>query len=684
MPSPPSGSNTPHQQGAAPDAPTVADFGLLTDVSEWLWSSPQMDDVLHRALRRVTEHFGGCWAVVQLWHLQGEREATVRAAFGPAPDDAGLVLADAPRDVAPATGAPVFRGAAISDGGWPSAWGCRWLMTAPVIAGREVVGVIRVASAAEAGFSSAGALMLAAIGKILGAAAAHDQTYQRILRAKMEWEQASDAMRDAIALFGADLRTMRVNLALARGRGWRITETQGRTCAEVGLCGGGCPNCLVGEALRNGQRIDRELLTDDGRQLAVTVLPVPGPDSAVVLIAKDVTEDRQQARRFRELSDELHGANRTLVSTLDQLRRAQAQLIQAEKLSAIGTLVAGVAHEINNPLTTIGGFGELVLAKLASEPALAPANAVVSGDIACIVSECERAAAIVRNLLSFARLQPAGRSWEHLDELCERVLALRAHEHRRMEIDVVRSFAPGLPRVSINVGQIQQVLLNLIVNAEHALRDRPVKRLEIDVRPDPACSALRLTVRDSGGGIDTVNLHRVFDPFFTTKRVGEGTGLGLSIAYGIVRDHGGQVWAESQRQAGATFSVRLPIPIRPAGSGRAPAALVACTESVSRDFLAAVLRGWGLEVSVASTLTEAARALVSSDLSLVCADDAMVALAPERWRDLWTPLADRASMVRVAPQADTDVDPFLAETARAAIIAPEDLGEILAVLPSAG
>ena len=220
-----------------------------------------------------------------------------------------------------------------------------------------------------------------------------------------------------------------------------------------------------------------------------------------------------------------------------------------------------------------------------------------------IAQESERAAKIVRNLLAFARRQAAERAPQDVADLFSRVMALRAYELRLNGIELVTEFEPSLPQVVADGSQLQQALLNLVLNAEQAMRGRPVKRLHVGARFDESAAAVELIVKDTGHGIDRANLSRIFDPFFTTRDVGEGTGLGLSICYGIVRDHGGQITVESVVKTGTTFSVLLPARIEEPGV--VDPILIAHPEQGERDYLAAALNGWGASVATASTSSEA-------------------------------------------------------------------------------
>jgi signal transduction histidine kinase len=389
-----------------------------------------------------------------------------------------------------------------------------------------------------------------------------------------------------------------------------------------------------------------------------------------------VTEERQQARRLRDLSQELSATNSELVSTLDRLRSTQAQLVQSEKLSAIGQLVAGVAHELNNPLTSIIGYAQLVHEELTAAPA-ALANAEgLSADVARILSESERAARIVRNLLTFARRQNSERSRQDVVDLCMRVIALRVYDLKIKNVDVVVDLPADLPPVYADSGQIQQALLNLVLNAEQAMKDSRAKRLSFTAVAEPECGSVVIEVRDSGHGIETTNLQRVFDPFFTTRGVGEGTGLGLSIVYGIVRDHGGQIWVESEPGERTSFFIRLPARFRDADAVR-PLVLVAHGDAVSRDFLGAVFAGWGYPVRPAPNAREAIESLLEDDVRLAVIDRTAVEPNVARWREVWHGLQRRALMLGLATATpDDEALRFLRESARVVLVPPYDVCQI--------
>lgn len=239
-------------------------------------------------------------------------------------------------------------------------------------------------------------------------------------------------------------------------------------------------------------------------------------------------------------------------------RLIQSRLVQTEKMAALGQLVSGIAHELNNPLTTIRGYAEMLLGRgLEGEQA---------AETRKIYQEAERAGRIVRDLLLFARGTQPERTPVDLNEIVERTLALRSYELKMENIELEMSLDPHLPHPLADAHQLQQVILNLVVNAEQAiLQARPDSpessapghiRILTQTAPD---DRLILEVSDDGPDIAPEIASRIFDPFFTTKPAGVGTGLGLSIVYGIVQAHGGDVYLEKRRGTGPTFVVELPI-----------------------------------------------------------------------------------------------------------------------------
>ena len=248
-------------------------------------------------------------------------------------------------------------------------------------------------------------------------------------------------------------------------------------------------------------------------------------------------------------------------------RRADERLRQAEKLTTLGSLISGVAHELNNPLTVVTGFAHL----LAGAPDV-PER--VKRRLGQINVQAERAAKIVKNLLTFARQQPPEQRPVRLPELVDQALDLLAYQLGVNTIQVRRDFPAGVVELAADPDQLLQVLLNLLQNALHAMAGIARERV-VSVRIAPAGGRVRLEVEDTGPGIPAAILDRIFDPFFTTKPPGQGTGLGLSICYGIVKAHGGDIAVENVPGGGARFVVDLPIGVLPAVPPRPAAPAVA-------------------------------------------------------------------------------------------------------------
>ena len=237
----------------------------------------------------------------------------------------------------------------------------------------------------------------------------------------------------------------------------------------------------------------------------------------------------------------------------DETRDIYHQLLQAEKMAALGQTISGVAHELNNPLATILSWAE----RLTKKDNL---DASVRRGLDVILSESERSARIVRTLLTFARKRQTTRAMVDVNQVVRETLALRAYEQRVTNITVIDALASGLPPAFADGHQVQQVLLNLIINAEQAMLSASGRGvLVVRTWHDNEREAVVLEINDDGPGIPEELQPKIFDPFFTTKEVGKGTGLGLTVAYAIIQEHGGRIRLESRTGAGASFFVELPV-----------------------------------------------------------------------------------------------------------------------------
>lgn len=284
----------------------------------------------------------------------------------------------------------------------------------------------------------------------------------------------------------------------------------------------------------------------------------------------------QLARTFNKMieslkmsRDEIEMYNRTLEEKIIQgtlkLEEAQAQLVQSEKMSAVGQLAAGVAHELNNPLGGILGYAQFTLEKMK--------KAVGDGEpskeqntyiryLTDIETQARRCKAIVQNLLRFSR---SSRTTDFEDTECNQVLrdtiTFVEHQLHMNQIGLEVDLDENLPLIQGNPGQLQQVFTNLIINAMHA--SPPDSKIAVSSRFSPALGefggTVEVAVHDHGSGISSENINKIFEPFFTTKEVGKGTGLGLSVSYGIIKDHGGEIKVDSEPGEYTTFTVILPV-----------------------------------------------------------------------------------------------------------------------------
>ena len=251
-----------------------------------------------------------------------------------------------------------------------------------------------------------------------------------------------------------------------------------------------------------------------------------------------------------------------------QSRDLYYQLLQTEKMAALGQTISGVAHELNNPLATILSWAERLSQHAESDDPM-------KRGLDVILSESERAARIVRNLLTFARKRQSTRALVDLNEIVKETLSLRAYEQRITNISVIPALAAGLPMIFADGHQVKQVLLNLLMNAEQAMLGAHGRgTIVIRTWHDSARQVVVMEVNDDGPGVPEDVQGKIFDPFFTTKEVGKGTGLGLTVAYAIVQEHGGRIRLESRKGGGASFFVEFPVsPTKPAPPvRRAPAA----------------------------------------------------------------------------------------------------------------
>jgi len=294
-----------------------------------------------------------------------------------------------------------------------------------------------------------------------------------------------------------------------------------------------CPNCPTAKVITNAKSaFSAEQVSRFGQVVEIWASPVKDEQGNIIAViehGRDITERKQAEEREKEL---------------------QKELSLASRLASVGELAAGVAHEINNPLTGILAFSERLLRKSTDKK--------VRRDLKRVNSEAIRAAKVVERLLTFARYRELKKGNSHVNRILLRALQLRAHELKTGNIEVETDLAPGLPGVMVDPYQIQEVFLSIIMNAEQAMTEAD-RGGKLGIKTQQVKNSIRTSFTDDGPGISAEDLDKVFDPFFTTREKIGGTGLGLSVCHGIVEGHDGRVYARSKPGKGATFVVELPL-----------------------------------------------------------------------------------------------------------------------------
>ena len=336
---------------------------------------------------------------------------------------------------------------------------------------------------------------------------------------------------------------------------------------------------------------------------------------------------------FNQMTEDVKRSQQELERTVESLKTTQAQLIQSEKLSGIGEFVAGVAHELNNPLTSVMGFSELLARSETAGPHRRQLELIHKSALRC--------QKIVQSLLSFARRHAPERKSANVNRLVESAVEFLHYQLRTSNIEVETKFDPSLPETLLDPHQMQQVFLNILNNARQAIEGTGVKG-RIQVTTERVSSILRITFQDNGPGISEENLPKLFDPFFTTKELGKGTGLGLSLCYGIVKEHGGTIQVHSRLGAGAIFIIELPLVQSPANlptaetipvpefsttQGRGKRVLVIDDEEPILEMLKATLTEYGYQVDTAANGEAALQRLQQTSYDLALCDWKMPGLS---------------------------------------------------------
>lgn len=397
----------------------------------------------------------------------------------------------------------------------------------PLIVKDRVLGTLNLGSRKLGAFSQDDVDELGPVAHQLALALASQQLFTDVARAKTEWETTFDSVSEGIVIVDMQHRVVRLNKAAAdMVGGGSIDELVGRKCHEVihNICEE--PNrCPMTAAVAGSAPSRSEQVTPEGRTLELTVDHIfdnRGKQQGAVHFLRDITEATQMRQ----------------------------QLVQSEKMVAVGQLVSGVAHEINNPLTGVIGYSQLLLSRQLDEK--------TKRDVEQIYHEAERAAKIVRHLLSFARKHQPERRLIDLNQVVRESLELKTYDLKVNSIEIVEDLDAALPLTAVDPHQLQQVFLNLITNAEQAMIDAHGAGM-LKVSTVGQGQTIQITFSDNGPGVAGEIQERIFEPFFTTKEVGQGTGLGLSVCYGVIEEHDGKISVDPAYTDGTRIVIELPV-----------------------------------------------------------------------------------------------------------------------------
>jgi len=421
---------------------------------------------------------------------------------------------------------------------------------APLRAQGITMGALAVSDRRGGPFTTEDLWLLSTVATNASVVLANSRLYEMVRRGQEEWETAFNALTEGIAVVGPGGAILRANRALASLADLPEADLVGRSFSEL-FAGAAEPVAQLIEAAYRGDRIAPLVvrLDESQRVLRLTAAPLAGAEpGSVVILIEDVTEQRM----------------------------LEAQIIQNDKMASIGQLVSGVAHELNNPLTSIAGLAELLLER-------PPHPELPREHLRVIHDQAERAGRIVRNLLTFARKGGVTeKTAVDLNDVVTRTSLLIAYELQLHGIDLDSELNPEPVVVLGDRYELQQVLLNLVTNAVQSVTtlgaDRQ-RRITLTTNQGDGEAVLR--VRDNGPGVPRHLAPYLFTPFFTTKAPGEGTGLGLSLSYGLVKAHGGDLTYEPPAEGGAEFRVTLPLYL----SGVAPAEMETGNGSSARRIL---------------------------------------------------------------------------------------------------
>ncbi|MEW5921162.1 MAG: ATP-binding protein [Bacillota bacterium] len=406
--------------------------------------------------------------------------------------------------------------------------GIQSAIMAPMLVNNEAIGTLNLGSKQTYAYTEQDFLFVQQLADQLAVCIQNMHLYAEVYQGKKEWEETFKAVQDQIYLLDRERKVLRVNNP---GDGSSAANVTGRSCRETfSFCDGNCSSCLIAASYRTGESAFREVSLAD-RQKIYNIFTYP--------VFNEMAELYSMVVYIRDVTAK---------------RKLETQLFQSAKLAAVGEMAAGVAHELNSPLTAVIGNAGLLLRKT-------DANDVAYKMLQDIQNCGMRCKKIIENLLTFSRQDSYAFAPVQLNQVVENSLALIAYQIRKSNIVIEKNYARNLPPFPGNEQQLDQIVINLLLNARDALDENHGGKISIATRMEDheGKPVLCVEVADTGKGIKAQDLEQIFNPFFTTKGSSKGTGLGLSVSLGIAQTHGGTIKAWSEPGKGSCFKLILPL-----------------------------------------------------------------------------------------------------------------------------
>ncbi len=497
-----------------------------------------MQEVLSRVITRTNEIFEAEAGSVSLLEPSGQA-LVIRAAVGAGADAVRGLSLPADQGVIgwvvthekPALIADVRRDERFyKNFDEHSGFNTRSIMCVPLQVNGRTIGAIELMNMRSDYLSDTGLKIFSVVADHAALAIEHARLFDEIRVAEAKYRDLFDNANDFIFTLNGNFKISSANKMVLKTTGYRLDEIVGLPVQQF----------IVAEQLPRLYRLLKARLASNSL-IDTFELPVLGKTGQEILLEVTLRVQRAGARPVG-----IH----CIARDITHRRELEQRLQQTEKLSAMGQLVAGVAHELNNPLTSIMGYTDLLQH---SNLPLA-----VNADLNMIFRQAQRAQVIIKDMLTFSRNFELKAKPVDLNEVASGSLFLMKAQLQTRQVQVKTRFDFGLPPLMADPHLLEQVFINLITNAIHALADTPDPR-QLIIETRQMGTHLQLSFADNGPGIPENILKRIFDPFFSTKRVGEGTGLGLSICFGIISQHQGRIWAENNPAGGAVFYIELPL-----------------------------------------------------------------------------------------------------------------------------